>query len=293
MNSLASSASLVVVRIVLLASVAEQRGRALGGAVVVGADDLGQRVELLERVALGDPLRAERDVDGAAALGQVLGDVAGRARVDGAAQGDQGAVAQVRRDLVDGLLEDRHRRAEELVDRRADDDDEVVRPLDHRAVGAEREPAGRQDLAQQLVGAGLEERHLAGGDPVERGLVGVVDADAQAGLGEGEAQRQADMAAAAEDDDVEIRGSFGHGPNLAARCMPPPNPDGPGTPRYGQSGRVHDPLEHENTVLVVNGPEMHRKVLIEDGRAGDAEIVEFLDFVNAVTTGLRIADRTA
>ena len=63
MNSLASSASLVVVRIVLLASVAEQLGRPLGRAVVVGADDLRQRVELLERVALGDPLRAEGDVD--------------------------------------------------------------------------------------------------------------------------------------------------------------------------------------------------------------------------------------
>ena len=45
----------------------EQRGRAFGGAVVVRADDLRQRVELLERVALGDPLRAERHVDPAAA----------------------------------------------------------------------------------------------------------------------------------------------------------------------------------------------------------------------------------
>ena len=206
----------------------EQLARPVGRAVVVGADDLGQRVELLERVALGDPLRAERDVDGAAALGQVLGDVAGRARVDGAAKRDQGALAQVRRDLVDRLLEDRHRRSQELVDRRADDDDEVVRPLDHRAARAERQPTGGQDLAQQLVGTGLEERHLAGGDPVERGLVGVVDADPQAGLGEGEAQGQADMAAATEDDDVEIRGPFGHGLNLAARCARPPEPDGPG-----------------------------------------------------------------
>ena len=103
----------------------------------------------------------------------------------------------------------------------------LLGPLDHRAVGAEREAAGRQDLAQQLVGAGLEERHLAGGDPVERRLVGVVDADAQAGLGEGEAQRQADVAAAAEDDDVEVRGLFGHGLTLAARCARH-RPDGPG-----------------------------------------------------------------
>ena len=76
------------------------------------------------------------------------------------------------------------------------------------AVGAELEAAGREDLVQQLVGAGLEERHLAGGDPVEGRLVGVVDADAQAGLGEGEAQRKPDVAAAAEDDDVEVAVRF-------------------------------------------------------------------------------------
>ena len=80
-----------------------------------------------------------------------------------------------------------------------------VRPIID-AVGAERQATGRQQLAQQLVGAGLHERHLAGGDPVERGLVGVVDADAQAGLGEGQAEGQADVAAAAEHDDVEVRG---------------------------------------------------------------------------------------
>ena len=41
----------------------EQRLGAVAGRRRVGADDLGQRVELLERVALGDPLGAERDVD--------------------------------------------------------------------------------------------------------------------------------------------------------------------------------------------------------------------------------------
>ena len=83
---------------------------------------------------------------------------------------------------------------------------ELVGPADHRGVGAELEPAGRQELAQQLVGAGLEERHLAAGDPVERRLVRVVDPDPQARLGEGKAQREADVPAAAEDDDVELAG---------------------------------------------------------------------------------------
>ena len=110
----------------------------------------------------------------------------------------------MRRDLVHGPLEDRHRRAQELVDRRPDDDDQLVCPGDHRAVGPELEPAGWQELAQQLVGAGLEERHLAAADPVERPLVGVVDPDPQPRLGEGKAQREADMPAAAEDHDVEL-----------------------------------------------------------------------------------------
>ena len=71
-NSLASSASLVVVRIVFEASVRNSASARSPARVVVRADDLRQRVELLERVALGDPLRAERDVDPAAALGEVL-----------------------------------------------------------------------------------------------------------------------------------------------------------------------------------------------------------------------------
>ena len=136
---------MVVVRIVLRRRVPEQRLGALAGAVVVGADDLRQRVELLERVALGDALGAERDVDPAAALGEVLADVGGRARVDRAAQDDERAIAEVRRDLVDRPLEDRHRRPEELVDRRADDDDQRVGPRDHLAPSApsSRRPVGR------------------------------------------------------------------------------------------------------------------------------------------------------
>ena len=77
----------------------------------------------------------------------MLGDVRGGARVDGAPQDDQRAVAEVRRDLLDGPLEDGHRRPEELVDRRADDDDDLIRPVQDLAVGAQLEPAGRQELA--------------------------------------------------------------------------------------------------------------------------------------------------
>ena len=124
----------------------EQRLGPVPRAILVRPDDLGQRAELLERVPLGDALRAERDVDPAAALGEVLGDVARRPRVDRAPEHDEGAVAQMRRDLVDGLLEDRHRGAEEFVDGRPDDDDEPIGSPDHRPVGPELEPAGREDL---------------------------------------------------------------------------------------------------------------------------------------------------
>ena len=118
MNSLASSASLRRRADRLRGEPAEQRLGAVAGRAGVSAPTIwGRRVELLERVALGDPLRAERDVDAAAALREGCGDVRGRARVDGAAQDDEGAVAEVRRDLVDRPLEDAHRRAEELVDR--------------------------------------------------------------------------------------------------------------------------------------------------------------------------------
>jgi len=143
--------------------------------------------------------------------GQVLGDVRGRPRVDRAAQHDQRPVAQVGGDLADGLLEDRHRRPEELVDRGADDDDELIRALDHRRVGPELEATRRQDAREELVGAILDERHVAGGDAVERRLVRVEDADPQAGFGEGQAEGQADMAPAPEHDDVEVAWSVGHG----------------------------------------------------------------------------------
>ena len=165
MNSLASSASLVGRPDRLARRAARTAPSARSpAAVVVRADDLRQRVELLEGVALGDPLRAERDVDAAAALGEVLGHVLGRARVDGAAQDDQRAVAEVRRDLVDGPLEDRHRRAEELVDRRADDDDERRRSRSIIEPSAPKLAAGRSARTSRSSSsrAGLQERHLAG-----------------------------------------------------------------------------------------------------------------------------------
>ena len=184
-------------------------------------------------MALGDALRAEREVHSAAACLEVAGDELARAGVDGAPEDDEGAVSQVRGDLLDGPLEDGHRRAEELVDRRADDDDHLLRAAEDLGVRREHEPAGRDEGGQQLVGAVLHERHLARCDAVEGRLARVVDADAQPGLGEGKAQRQADMAAAAEDDEVEVgRGQGGsHALRIAAARSAPiasPHASAPG-----------------------------------------------------------------
>ena len=183
---------------------AEQRLGPLGGVVRIGPDDLGQAAELLERVTFGDPLGAEDDVDPVATVGQVLGDVLGRARVDGASEHDQRAVPEVRRDLVDGSLEDRHRRPEELVDRGTDHHDHGIGPVQDRGVIGQLEATGGQQLGQEHVGACLEERHPAGLDRVQGLSIGVEDPDAEAGLGEHQAERQTNVATAAEHDDVKI-----------------------------------------------------------------------------------------
>ena len=162
----------------------------------------------------------------AAAGLQVLGHVAGRAGIDGAAQDDERAVRRcgaIWSTAFSNTVIDGPRNSSTGVPITTT---RLVGPLDDRAVGAESR-AGRsaRTLAEELVGAGLEERHLARGDPVERGLADVVDADAQAGVGEGEAQGEADVAGAAEDDDVEIRR---HGEKVAVRCAATPRADRPG-----------------------------------------------------------------
>ena len=83
---------------------------------------------------LGDPFGAEHDVDAAAALGEMLGDVLRRAGIDGAAHDHERPVPEVRGDLVDRPLEHGHRRAQELVDRRSDHDHNRVRSGEHRGV---------------------------------------------------------------------------------------------------------------------------------------------------------------
>ena len=121
----------------------------------------GRVLELLEGVALGDALRAEATSTLQAAVRERLRDVLGRARIDRAAQDDQRALVRCGASWSTDALEDRHRRVQELVDRRADDDDHHGRAAQRRRVARQRQAPGRQDLREQLVGAVLDERHLA------------------------------------------------------------------------------------------------------------------------------------
>jgi len=162
-------------------------------------------------VAFGDPLRAECEVRDATAGGERLGHVRGCAGVHRAPQDHERSLAEMRRDLLDRPLEYRHRWPEELVHRRADDDDDHVPSADHRRVRAQLEAAGGKNLAEEFVRTRLEERHLAAPDPFESGLVDVVDADSQARPGKREAQRQAHVAAPAKDDEIELPCRRAHG----------------------------------------------------------------------------------
>ena len=184
----------------------EERLGSIAGTLVVRADDLRQRSKLFEGMALGDPFRTKCDINLASTSFEVLADVRGRAGIDRAAQDHQRSLTEVRRDLIDRPLEDRHRWSEELVDGGPHHDDELVGAPHHLAAGSEFEPVRGEDTTQEFVSAVFEEGHLTRSDSIQRRLVGVVDTNTQPGVGEGQAQGQADVTAAAEDDDVEIVG---------------------------------------------------------------------------------------
>ena len=67
--------------------------------VVVGADDLGQAAQLLERMAFENSLGAHRDIDALARGTECLGHQLGRARKDGAAEDHERAVLDVGHEL--------------------------------------------------------------------------------------------------------------------------------------------------------------------------------------------------
>ena len=181
----------------------EEGGRPLESRVGVDPDHLRERAVLLERVALGDPLWTERHLDGDAAVSEARLDILGGARVHGAAQHEERAVPQMRRQLIDDPLEQPHRWVHELIDRRPDDRDDDVGAPDHIDLVTELQPPGLEQLSQQLLGAPLEERHGPALDLGDLLGVDIVDADPATDVREREGERQAHVPAAADDDAIE------------------------------------------------------------------------------------------
>jgi hypothetical protein len=102
----------------------EQRRRFALGVRRGAADDLRHVAEFLEPVALNHAFRAERHLQ-AAALGVQIGrEPVGGAGEHGRAQHDELPVGKRRQQRVDAILDDLADRIEELVDGRADGDDD-------------------------------------------------------------------------------------------------------------------------------------------------------------------------
>ena len=92
-------------------------------------------------------------------------------------------------------------RAQVLVDRRTDRDDDVLgRPPRHRA--RRRRATSIQSLLEERLGAVLDERHRARADRALPAFVRVEKPDGAARSREHDPERQPDVAAAADDDDI-------------------------------------------------------------------------------------------
>ena len=115
--------------------------------------DLRELEELGHRLALGDALGAERDVDvEAEPLDQALHH-RGDARVHGAAQHEELAVGEARGDVLDRRLDRVEVGVEVLVDRRADDDHDRVGVADRGRARGGADPALGEDLLEHLARA--------------------------------------------------------------------------------------------------------------------------------------------
>ena len=167
-------------------------------------DDLGQGEQLGHRPTLGDPLGAERHVDGDAVPGEEPFDVLGDPGVDRAAQHDQLAVPVVADHAFDRPRHLLGIGVEVLVHRSPDHHDDDLAARNGGRIGGGGEQLLLQSLVQQLLEAVLAELQHAAGDPGHRSVVDVVDADPAAARGQRHGQWEPDVAAATDDDDVEV-----------------------------------------------------------------------------------------
>ena len=91
---------------------------------------------------------------------------------------------------------------EVLVDRRADDDDDVLGVRRRRGIVARLEPAGREHLARAARRRRARRTASCRPAPGRRRRVAVVEHDRTAGVGERQAEREPDVAAAPDNHDI-------------------------------------------------------------------------------------------
>ena len=95
-----------------------------------------------------------------------------------------------------------HRRIQEFVDRRADDDHHMPARRTSSGSKGHLQSTGLEDGRQEGICAVLDERHLGPRDLSEDWRRDVIDAHSQASVGKGQAQRETDMPRAANHDHV-------------------------------------------------------------------------------------------
>ena len=137
----------------------EERTGARTRDLGIGADDLGEARELVERVPLDDPLWAHGDVRLYTLLMQLSREPFRRPGIHRAAQHDESALRDVGAQIADRAAERREIRIQELVDRRSDDDDDRTRPAHEVGVCRRGQRLTDEGVAKCLFAALLHERH--------------------------------------------------------------------------------------------------------------------------------------
>src|SRR5689334_20126367 len=187
-----------------------------------------QLEQLGHRLALGDPLRAEGNVDLPPQLGHHLLDQRRHPGEHRAAEHEELPVGEVIRAAAERLGDGGLLRVQVLVDRRADDHDHVLGRGHDGGIGRGHQAPGRQDPVQHLVRARLGEGQAPRIDRGDRGFAHVVDANLGSPVRERERERQADVPAPPDDDHISayLIKQTGH------RAIPPAYYDRPpGAPR--------------------------------------------------------------
>ena len=218
MNSLASSASSGLSWTIVGGQPAEQCRGPLGTRWGTGRDDLRQGVELLHRLALGDALGAERDRHVDVEPGHHRLDQRSDAGVDGGAQDQQLAVAEVLVAHLEGPRDRLWVGVEVLVDRGADDDDHALGLAHDGGVGRGDEAALGPYPTQDVGSTRLAEGQLAGVDQRRRLTRSGRRSTRSRRLGERDRERQPDVATPADDRDVTRKAGVLHSTPLASQA---------------------------------------------------------------------------